>query len=103
MEHLLCTICDPPRRHPMSEPHRFRAKSVEEDARGQLREVPAPEKSAVEKPAADAADEDAATAGFVREASKRVLEKSEWECPVCAERKARHAARVRRWREKQRG
>jgi hypothetical protein len=129
MEHPLCKICYPPRRHKMGEPHQFPGAMLNDgpDPRSS-EEIAAsrkpPKKSAVRekgvayvavdpidvKELAKPVEDDPAP--FAREAAKRVFEKGVvWDgtptgkvegCPVCAERKAKKAAAMKRYREKRR-
>lgn len=80
-EHPLCTICDPPRRHPLREPHKFPDSPImvaDQTPIGSkveikpIARVPIPKKSAVE----------------------------ETGCPVCAERRRKQVEATKRWREK---
>lgn len=114
MEHPLCTLCDPPRRHPLSEPHKFKDTTPKKSAF----EKPADENSAFVRAAAKKTFERVAADEGIDEVLNSALKKSmdpyigtvkvrnedkvpaERPCPVCAARREKWKAAAKRHRAK---
>jgi hypothetical protein len=85
MDQLLCKLCDPPRRHRLGEAHVFKGSEPEKPPKKIAAKVAAcPERHGQPKPGI--------VVGYDF--------KAQAECPVCAERKRKKAAQMKRWRER---